>query len=32
MVRNDHILCLGGCGNALGVIIIEDFRLNFEKL
>ena len=32
MVRNDHIIGLGDCGNALGVIGIDYFRLNIEEL
>jgi len=29
---DDHIFVLGDCGNAVGVIVIENFRLNIEYL
>ncbi len=32
MVCDDHFFGLGDCGNALGVIVIENFRLNIEYL
>jgi hypothetical protein len=32
MVCNHYLIGLGDCGNALGVIGIEYFRLNIEEL